>query len=81
MEGTLSALILICSATLTVPNCTTSTATDVVQGPEVNSVWECGFASQAMIASTALGPGLGKTQYLKIVCVPKEKVASLLDHR
>jgi hypothetical protein len=74
VSSTFTALILICSTALAIPDCNTKNATDVVLGPDVNSIYGCGFSSQAMIASTALGPGLGKDQYLKIVCVQKERL-------
>jgi hypothetical protein len=69
-----TALILICAAGMEVPRCGIDTAIDVVQGPEVHSIYDCGFSGQAMIASTALTPGLGREKYLKIVCVEKERL-------
>jgi hypothetical protein len=73
-----TALILICSATVAMRDCDVHTAVDVVQGPDVNSMFACGFSSQAMIAQTSMAPGLGKDQYLKIVCVQQERLAAVL---
>jgi len=71
MGPTFAVIMLICSAGISVSNCDADTATDVVRGPDANSIFDCGFTGEAMIASTALGPGLGKDQYLKIVCADK----------
>lgn len=71
MGSAITALVLFCSAALAIPDCTIDTANDVVQGPEVNSIYDCGFSSQAMIAQTALSPELGKDEYLKVVCMRK----------
>jgi hypothetical protein len=72
----ITALILICSATVAMRDCNTETAIDVVQGPEVNSVFECGFSSQAIIAQTSMAPALGTDRYLKIICVRQKRVAA-----
>jgi hypothetical protein len=72
-----TALILICSATVAMRDCDVHTAIDVVQGPDVNSIYGCGFSSQAMIAQTSMVPDLGKSQYMKIVCVQQERIAIL----
>ncbi len=69
-----TALILVCSATMDVHHCGIDTATDVIQGPEIRSVYGCGFSGQAMIAATALTAGLGRDRYLKVVCVEKERL-------
>ena len=50
-------MILLCSASIGIADCSPDTATDVTYGPEANSVFECGFVGQALIASTALAPG------------------------
>jgi hypothetical protein len=67
-------LILVCSTSFAMPDCSVDTATDVVYGPEANSIFECGYSGQALIASTALGPGLGKDQYLKIICTDRNHI-------
>ena len=67
-------LILVCSTSLAMPDCSIDTATDVVFGPDANSIFECGYSGQALIASTALGPGLGTDQYLKIVCTDRNHI-------
>jgi hypothetical protein len=73
MPGTFIVMILICSASIGIADCSPDTATDVTYGPEASSVFECGFVGQALIASTALAPGLGKDQYLKIVCEGRDR--------
>ncbi|HZT20050.1 MAG TPA: hypothetical protein VFA23_11660 [Dongiaceae bacterium] len=74
---TFTAVILICSAALAMPDCGADNAIDVIRGPEIHSIFGCGFSSQAMIAQTALGPELGKDQYLKVICVEKERLSSV----
>ncbi|OWJ67801.1 hypothetical protein [Inquilinus limosus] len=61
-------LILVCATAMPQHDCTRDTAVDVVAGPVAPSPLGCGFAGPAMLASTALGPGLGKGRYLKVVC-------------
>jgi hypothetical protein len=78
MAAGFTVLILVCSASLAVPDCSVQNAIDVVRGPESNSAYGCGLASQAMIASTALGPELGKDQYVKIVCTDRH-ISSIRD--
>jgi len=33
--------------------------------------------SQALIAQSALGPGLGTDQYLKVICIQKERAVEI----
>jgi hypothetical protein len=80
MASTITALILICATALPPRDCTTDTAIDVVQGPDSDSIFSCGFSSQAMIAQSALNQNLGKSSYLKIVCMPSTRAAELF-HR
>jgi hypothetical protein len=72
MGGNIIVVVLVCSRSLAVPDCSIDTATDVIYGPRANSVLECGFSGQALIASTALGPELSKDQYLKVVCADRD---------
>jgi hypothetical protein len=77
MNPVFAVIMLICGTNISMPDCTVDTATDVVRGPDANSIFDCGYTGQAMIASTALGPGLGKDQYLKIVCADKHHLPAL----
>jgi len=79
MGPAFAVIMLICSAGISVSNCDADTATDVVRGPDANSIFDCGFTGEAMIASTALGPGLGKDQYLKIVCADKHHLPKMTE--
>jgi hypothetical protein len=70
----LKMLILICSASTSPADCQVDTALDIIHGPQVASVFECGMASQVMAAQTSLlrrGPG----EYMKVRCSPLKKVA------
>ena len=68
MASPLVAVILICSAQIAVQDCSVDNATDITRGESASTVYECLASGQALIASTVLGPGLGKDQYLKIIC-------------
>jgi hypothetical protein len=78
MEPGITALILICSAGLPKSECTIDTATDMLEGLKANTPIECLMSSEALIAQSALGPGLGKDQYLKVICVQTKRVAEIL---
>jgi hypothetical protein len=80
MEPGITAIILICSAALPRSECTSDTATDMLQGLKANTPIECLTSSEALIAQSALGPGLGKDQYLKVICVQTKRVAEILRH-
>jgi hypothetical protein len=62
-----SILILICSLSVSPSECRPDTAIDVVQGPKVSSVLQCGLMGQATIAGVAIAPREGQ-EYMKIVC-------------
>ena len=68
MAAPIVAVVLICSASIAVQDCSVDNATDITYGESASTVFECFASGQALIASTALGPGLGKDQYLKIIC-------------
>jgi hypothetical protein len=68
MASPIVAVVLICPARIAVQDCSPDTATDVTYGESASTVYECLASGQALIASTALGPRLGKDQYLKIIC-------------
>jgi hypothetical protein len=78
MEPGITAIILICSAMLPKPECTIDSATDMMEGLTANTPIECLMSSEALIAQSALGPGLGKDQYLKVICVQTKRVAEIL---
>lgn len=65
----LKILILVCSSSVSPPDCQLETALDVIHGPQVASVFECGMASQVMAArSTILRNAPG--EYMKVKCSP-----------
>ena len=74
MAAPLVAVVLICSASIAVQDCSVDNATDITYGESASTVYECLASGQALIASTALGPGLGKDQYLKIICADPSHV-------
>jgi hypothetical protein len=78
MEPGITAIILICSAMLPKSECTIDSATDMLEGLAANTPIECLMSSEALIAQSALGPGLGKDQYLKVICVQTTRVAEIL---
>lgn len=75
----LQVLILICTAGVSPVGCQIDTASDIVNGPKVASVMECGLRGQTLLAEGTIlrrQPG----DYAKIVCKhPKtEKTAQKL---
>jgi hypothetical protein len=80
MEPELTATILVCSAALARPDCTITTATDMLVGLGANTPIECLMNSEALIAQSGLASQLEKDQYLKVECVRKETVAGALQH-
>src|SRR6516162_7200416 len=77
MQPGITALILICSAALAKPDCTVTTATDMLAGLDANTPIECLMNSEALIAQSGLASQLEKDQYLKVVCVPKKTGAAV----
>jgi hypothetical protein len=76
MATPIVAVVLICSASIAVQDCSVDNATDITYGESASTVYECLASGQALIASTALGPGLGKDQYLKIICADPNHIPS-----
>jgi len=75
----LNMLILICAANVSAPDCQVETALDIIHGPQVASVFECGMASQVMAARTSLlrrAPG----EYMKVRCTPVKATEAEADH-
>jgi len=66
-------IILVCATAMPQHDCNRDTAVDVVAGPAAPSPLGCGFSGQAMLATTALGPGLDGGRYLKVVCDRQHK--------
>ena len=67
-------LLLICALGTPQADCSTATATAVIQGPDVMSLVECGFYGQAYIADGAIAGYLDGAHYLKISCSSGERV-------
>jgi hypothetical protein len=63
----LKMLILVCSANLSPADCQPETALDIIQGPQVASVFECGMASQVMAAQTSILRH-APDEYMKVKC-------------
>jgi hypothetical protein len=75
----LTALILICSATLTpdVRNCTRHNATVVMRVPaKFGNPAACFMHGQAYLAETSIGQALGNDDHVKVVCAPTDTVAA-----
>lgn len=69
----LKVLVLICSMDTSGADCDQQTAVDVIAMGQTNSPTQCGFMSQAMMATGPIAPVAGK-QYMKVMCV-HERVA------
>ena len=63
----LKMLILVCSTSLSPADCQPETALDIIQGPQVASVFECGMASQAVAAQTSILRH-APDEYMKVKC-------------
>jgi hypothetical protein len=77
MQPGITAIILICASTIGRPDCSVDTATDMIQGFDANTPIECAMNSQALIAQSALRPGLGNDHYFKVVCIQKERAVEI----
>jgi hypothetical protein len=62
-------LILVCSVNVAPADCQLETALDIVQGPQVASVFDCGRASQALVAQTTILRNAAN-EYMKVRCSP-----------
>jgi hypothetical protein len=65
----LKMLILVCSTAVSPANCQLETALDIIQGPQVASIFECGMASQVLVAQTLILQR-SKGEYMKVKCSP-----------
>jgi hypothetical protein len=61
-------LILICSVSMSPPECQADNAIDVIQGPDSSSEVMCGLHGQAYLAETALGTRHREDEYVKVKC-------------
>ena len=67
-------VMLVCSAQVSPMECQRETALEVIVGPHVSTVGECGLTGQATFASTSLAQ-LSAGEYLKIRCEPVRATA------
>ena len=70
----LQVLILICSANISAAECQLETASDVINGPKVASVMECGLHGQTLLAQGGLLKR-ADGDYAKIKCTHQKAVA------
>jgi hypothetical protein len=68
----LKMLILVCSANVSPVDCQLETALDVIHGPQVASVMECGVQGQALVARTTVLRH-APNEYMKIKCSPQKR--------
>jgi hypothetical protein len=64
-----TAVILICAATVPRSDCQPETALHVVVRHEATSVGSCGIHAQALLATSAFADNLRERTYLKVNCV------------
>jgi hypothetical protein len=65
----LKILILVCSSSVSAPDCQLETALDVIHGPQVANVFECGMASQVIAARSTILRN-APAEYMKVKCSP-----------
>ena len=77
----ITSVILVCASALAPQDCTTDSATDMLEGLGANTPIECLMSSQALIAQSALlPPDKTADHYLKVICLPSREVANLRVH-
>lgn len=78
----LKMLILVCASSVSPSDCQLETALDVIHGPLVASLFECGLASQAITARSTILRN-APHEYMKVKCSPIKAmdVARSLDSR
>ena len=77
----ITSIILVCANALAPQDCTTDSATDMLEGLEANTPIECLMSSQALIAQSALlSADKAVDHYLKVICLPSRDVANLRVH-
>ena len=69
----MKALLLICAVGMEQADCSINTAEAVIQGPDAESLVECGLHGQAYIASGALAGYLDDGRYLKVSCTAGQR--------
>ena len=72
----MTTLLLICAVGTAQADCSTATAEAVIQGPDAESLVECGLHGQAYIAEGALAGYLDDGHYLKVACTARQIPAS-----
>src|SRR5215467_968934 len=76
-----TSIILVCASALAPRDCTTDSATDMLEGLGANTPIECLMSSQALIAQSALlPPNEAADHYLKVICLPSRQVVNLRTH-
>jgi hypothetical protein len=74
----ITSIILICASALPPQDCAIDSATDMLEGLGANMPIECLMSSQALIAQSALLPTrVAADHYLKVVCLPSDKIVNL----
>ena len=74
----ITSVILVCASALAPQDCTTDSATDMLEGLGANTPIECLMSSQALIAQSALlPPKEAADHYLKVICLPSRQVGNL----
>lgn len=76
----LEILILVCAAAQPPGACNSTSALDVIHGPEAANEVMCAMHAQAFLAQTSLVPVPGQT-YMKIVCRREKPVAAIEEVR
>jgi hypothetical protein len=64
----MKAVILVCALSMSRPDCSVDTAASVIQGPEANTLAQCGHLGHAYPASVELAAYLNGENYFKILC-------------
>jgi hypothetical protein len=59
-------LILVCSLSTPVEDCSPMNAVSTARGPDVQGISSCGLFGQSQLAQSAIGPQEG--EYEKIIC-------------
>jgi hypothetical protein len=75
----LKMLILVCSTSVSPADCQLETALDIIYGPQVASIFECGTASQTLVARTSI-LRRADGEYMKVKCSPLDPMRAALQH-
>jgi hypothetical protein len=80
MDWGISAIVLVCSSAIPVQICNPDNAVAVMLGQDAVSPIECALNAQEMVGSTSFRESLRADGYMKVICVPKEKVGEIVQH-